>query len=157
MQLRDLHYACGGMAAYAVIFAAEISTHGRTDVETVIISSDNCLLASMGFDMKETGIQAGYQIGAGVFEALAKEKSLQRSACCIIPLCKCCIIAMHGRMLYKDMSAPIYKCSQLWHAMHDLVLGLQCEDSGDPDSTALPDLGSSSDVAERGNLAKIEP
>ena len=41
--------------------------------------------------------------------------------------------------------------------MHDLVLGLQCEDSGDPDSTALPNLGSSSEVAERGNPAKIEP
>ena len=113
VQLRDLHSACGGMAAYAVIFAAETSTHGRTDVETVIFSSDNCLLASMGFDMKETGIEAGYQIGAGVFQALAKEKNLQRSACCIIPLCNYFTIVMHGSMLYKDMSAPNYKRSQL--------------------------------------------
>ena len=37
LQLRDLHSACGGMAAYAVIFAAEIRRHGRDSVETVTV------------------------------------------------------------------------------------------------------------------------
>ena len=113
------------MAAYAVIFAAEVCAHGRTDVETVIFSSDNCLLASMGFDIKETGTETGYQIGAGVFQALAKEKDLQRSAYCILPLATFFLSTLSG--------------SQLWNAMHDLVLGLQCEDSGELDSTTLSD------------------
>ena len=80
VQLKDLHSACVGMAAYAVIFAAEVCTHGRTDVESVICSNDNRFLASVGFDIKETSTKTGYQIGAGVFQALAREMHLQRSA-----------------------------------------------------------------------------
>ena len=61
VQLKGLQSACGGMAAYAVLFAAEVSTaHGKKDVETMVIKSDQSLSASMGFDITETGVEMGY-------------------------------------------------------------------------------------------------
>ena len=49
-------------------------------------NSDNCLPASMGFDITETSVDPGYHITAAIFQALAKEKDLQRSAWSILPL-----------------------------------------------------------------------
>ena len=80
VQFRDLKSACGDMAAYAVIFAAEASSHGRHSVDTVVFASDDCLLTRLGFDLRGTGPEPGYHIGAGIYDALAKEKDMQRCA-----------------------------------------------------------------------------
>lgn len=80
VQFRELKSACGGMAAYAVIFAAEASSHGRDSVDTFVFASDDCLLTRMGFNLRETGPEPGYEITAGIYSALAKEKNMQRCA-----------------------------------------------------------------------------
>ena len=48
VQFIDLKSDCGGMAVYAVIFAAEASSHGRDSVDTFVFASDDCLLTRMG-------------------------------------------------------------------------------------------------------------
>ena len=94
------------MAAYAIIFAFEVCTQGHIEVETMRLFGDNCMTASMGFDRKETSTQTRYQIGAGVFQALAKEKDLQRSAWSILPLAPVLLFALFDSIRYMDMSAP---------------------------------------------------
>lgn len=81
MQLKNLHSACGGMAAYAVVFAVEVHNRGRKNVETLTITSDNCMLTSMDIEVTETGdVRPGHHVSAGIFQALAKEKGMQRCA-----------------------------------------------------------------------------
>lgn len=94
---RDLKSACGGMAAYAVIFAAETSSHGRDSVGRVVFASDNCLLTSVGFDLRETGPEPGYQIAARIYQALAKEKDMQRCAYFSLPLCNLILLTTLAR------------------------------------------------------------
>ena len=143
------------MAAYAVISAAEVCTRGRTGVEIVIFSSDNCLLASMSFDIKETGTETAYQIGAGVFQALAREKDCrgphgpsfhsQLSSC--LPLLRA---KLKRKVSYSLQRQPIVV------TIHNPFLEAQCKLSGELDSTTLSDPGSSLEVVERGNPAEME-
>ena len=87
MQFRDLQRACGGLGAYAVLFAAETSKHGRESVQTYTFASDDSILASMGFDMRpNSGPEANYHIKGALYQALAKQKDLE--GCAFPSLCK---------------------------------------------------------------------
>ena len=78
MQFRDLQKACGGMGAYAVLFAAETSKHGRESMQTFVFASDDCLLASMGFDLTPaSGPEPDYHIKGAIYHAIAKQKDLE--------------------------------------------------------------------------------
>jgi hypothetical protein len=69
------------MAAYAVVFAVEVHNRGRKSVETLTITSDNCMLTSMDIEVTETGdVRPGHHVSAGIFQALAKQKGMQRCA-----------------------------------------------------------------------------
>lgn len=69
------------MAAYALVFAVEVHNRGRKNVETLTLTSDNCMLTSMDIEVTETGdVRPGHHVSAGIFQALAKEKGMQRCA-----------------------------------------------------------------------------
>jgi hypothetical protein len=75
VQFRDLKSACGGISSYAVISAAEAGSHGQDCVDMIGFASDDCLLTSRGFGLRETGPEPGHQIGAGIYQALRKRRT----------------------------------------------------------------------------------